>query len=170
MGGCRTTLWKHGLGHHGSLPGDEWIKTGVFDALVAETLAGDDGIIGPGLSDVAVDGSLQNRPAGGEGTSKTDRAKLGWKWSTLTDLRGIPIGWAIDGANRNDSVLLAPTLDNAKARGLLGDVQTIWLDRGDDSHTTRERLAERALHDAVIARRRKKGSDAPKTNQPMGLR
>ena len=41
------------------------------------------------------------------------------EWSILTDLRGIPIGWAIDGANRNDSVLLAPTLDNAKARGLL---------------------------------------------------
>ena len=27
---------------------------------------------------------------------------LGWKWSVATDRNGIPIGWAIDGANRND--------------------------------------------------------------------
>ena len=86
---------------------DEWIKAGVFDALVAETLAGYDRIIGLDLSDVAVDGSLHKSPCGGDGTGKnpTDRAKLGWKWSILTDLRGIPIGWAVDGANRNDSVL-----------------------------------------------------------------
>ena len=86
---------------------DEWIKAGVFDALVAETLAGYDRIIGLDLSDVAVDGSLHKSPCGGDGTGKnpTDRAKLRWKWSILTDLRGIPIGWAVDGANRNDSVL-----------------------------------------------------------------
>ncbi len=51
-------------------------------------------------------------------------AKLGWKWSILTDLNGIPSGVAIDGANRNDSVMLAPTLDNAGARGLLSDTET----------------------------------------------
>jgi hypothetical protein len=34
---------------------------------------------------------------------------LGWKWSILRDRNGIPIGWTIDGANRNDSILLAPT-------------------------------------------------------------
>jgi hypothetical protein len=32
--------------------------------------------------------------------------------------------------NRNDSVLLAPTLDDAKANGLLQEIETIWLDRG----------------------------------------
>jgi len=151
---------------------DEWIAAGIFNALVAEALSAFDRIIGLDLSDAAVDGSLHKSPCGGEGTGKnpTDRAKLGWKWSILTDLNGIPIGWACDGANRNDSVLLAPTLDDAKARGLLGDVETIWLDRGYDSEATRCRLAEREMHDAVIARKRKRGSDAPKTNQPMGLR
>lgn len=83
---------------------------------------------------------------------------------------GIPIGWAIDGANRNDSILLAPTLDDAATRGFLEDVETIWLDRGYDSDVTRERLAARDLHDAIIAKKRQRGSAEVKTNQPMGLR
>ena len=35
-------------------------------------------------------------------------------------------------ANRNDSILLAAALDDAAQRGLLTDVDTIWLDRGYD--------------------------------------
>ena len=65
--------------------------------------------------------------------SSTDRAKLGWKWSVLTDKVGIPFGWTADGANRNDSVLLAPTLEDAERRGLTEEIETIWLDRGYDS-------------------------------------
>jgi transposase len=151
---------------------DEWIEAGVFDRLVAEALAAFDKIIGLDLEDVSVDGSLHKSPAGGQGTGKnpTDRGKLGWKWSIVCDLRGIPFGWTVDGANRNDSVLLAPTLDDAGRRGLLGDVETIWLDRGYDSDATRDRLAERELTDAVIAKKRKRGSKAPKKSQPMGLR
>ena len=151
---------------------DEWIEAGVFDTLVTEALAGYDKIIGLDLSDVAVDGSLHKSPCGGEGTGKnpTDRAKLGWKWSILTDTRGIPIGWTIDGANRNDSILLAPTLDDARAKGLLQEIETIWLDRGYDSEATRERLDKRHLSDAVIARRKKRGESGSKKNLPMGLR
>ena len=77
---------------------------------------------------------------------------------------------AVDGANRNDSVLLAPTLDDVKANGLLGDIETIWLDRGYDSDVTRKRLAERAITDAVIAKKRKRSAAEPKHHQPMGLR
>lgn len=151
---------------------DEWIDAGVFERLVAEALAAFDKIIGLDLEDVSVDGSLHKSPAGGEGTGKnpTDRGKLGWKWSILCDQQGVPFGWTVDGANRNDSILLAPTLDDAKARGLLVDITTIWLDRGYDSDATRQRLAERELTDAVIAKKRKRGSTAPKKNQPMGLR
>ena len=151
---------------------DEWVAAGVFDAIVAEALAGFDKVIGLDLSDVAVDGSLHKAPAGGEGTGKnpTDRSKLGWKWSILTDLQGIPFGWAVDGANRNDSILLAPTLDDAATRGLLGDIETLWLDRGYDSEATRERLATREIDDAVIAKKRRRGSKEPKKTQPMGLR
>ena len=138
---------------------DEWIAAGVFISLEREAQHAYDKIIGLDLSDVSVDGSLHKSPCGGEGTGKnpTDRGKLGWKWSILTDLNGIPFGVAIDGANRNDSVMLAPTLDDAGARGLLGDIETIWLDRGYDSNVTLERLKERHLSDAVIAKRRKRG-------------
>jgi transposase len=106
----------------------------------------------------------------GAGKYPTDRGKLGWKWSILTDRNGIPIGVATDGANRNDSALLAPTLDDAGANGLLSDIETICLDRGYDSDVTRERLAQRGIDDAVIAKKRMPGTKGPTRNQPMGLR
>jgi transposase len=151
---------------------DEWIDAGVFEAIAEEAISGYDRVIGLDLNDVAVDGSLHKSPCGGEGTgpNPTDRGKLGWKWSILTDLNGIPIGWTIDGANRNDSILLAPTLDNAAGRGLLAEINTLWLDRGYDSDVTRQRLAERGIDDAVIAKKRKPKSGQAKKNQPMGLR
>ena len=152
---------------------DEWLGADVFEKLCSEALAAYDKIIGLVLDDVAVDGSLHKSPSGGEGTGKnpTDRSKLGWKWSILTDRNGIPFGVAIDGANRNDSVMLAPTLDDAKAKGLLCDVETIWLDRGYHSDVTRQRLIERDITDAVIAKKRKRGTTGGvKNNQPMGLR
>ena len=151
---------------------DDWIAVGVFDAIVEETLNAYDRIIGLDLSDVAVDGSFHKSPCGGDGTgpNPTDRGKLGWKWSMLTDRHGIPLGWCVEGANRNDSILLEPTLDDAAERGLLVDVDTIWLDRGYDSGVTRQRLAQRHLDDAIIAAKRTRGSATPKQDQPMGLR
>lgn len=151
---------------------DEWIDAGVFDAIATEALGGYDRVIGLDLSDVAVDGCLNKAPVGGEGTgpNPTDRGKLGWKWSILTDRNGIPLGWSIDGANRNDSALLAPTLDAVAGRSLLAEVDTLWLDRGYDSGVTRQRLAERGIDDAIIARKRKRNTAAGALNVPMGLR
>ena len=152
---------------------NEWLTAGVLDAVAAEAISAYDRIIGLDLSDVALDGSLHKSPCGGPGTgpNPTDRGKLGWKWSILTERDGIPLGWTADGANRNDSILLAPTLDAAAERGLLTDVETIWLDRGYDSEITRQRLGDRGLNDAIIAKKRKRGSLQPQNkNQPMGLR
>jgi transposase len=151
---------------------DEWIAAGVFEALEEEALRAYDKIVGLDLTEVAVDGSLHKSPCGGEGTGKnpTDRGKLGWKWSILTDKNGIPIGVAIDGANRHDSILLAPTLDDADNRGLLEEIETLWLDRGYDSTVTRDRLIERSINDAIIAKKRKKGEAKTKNPQPMGMR
>jgi transposase len=149
---------------------DEWERAGVFDAVASEAIAAYDKIIGLDLSEVAVDGSLHKSPAGGEGTGKnpTDRAKLGWKWSILTDAKGIPVGWVSDGANRNDSLLLEPTLAHAAERGLIADVETIWLDRGYDSELTRQRLLLHHIDDAVIAKKRKRG-DTSATESPWEL-
>lgn len=55
-------------------------------------------------------------------------------------------------------------------RGLLCDVETLPLDRGYDSAVTRERLVERGIDDAVIARKRKRGAPGATKSQPMGLR
>jgi transposase len=148
-------------------------RRGRLDAIADEAINAYDRVIGLDLGDVAVDGSLHKSPAGGQGTgpNPTDRGKLGWKWSIGVDRHGIPFGWTIAGANRNDSILLEPTLDNAAGRGLLSDVETIWLDRGYDSDITRQRLATRNIDDAVIAKKRSPGStQAPKKNLPMGLR
>ena len=151
---------------------DEWEAAGACQHLVEEAINAFDKVIGLDFTDVSIDGSLHKAPAGGEGTgpNPTDRGKTGWKWSLATDTNGVPIGWVIDGANRNDSILLAPTLDDVAQRGLLSDIETLWLDRGYDSDLTRTRLSERGIDDAVIAKKRKRGSSAAPANQPMGLR
>ena len=138
----------------------EWLSASVFDKVLTEALAGYDRIIGLDLSEVAVDGSLHKAPCGGEGTgvNPTDRAKTGWKWSVATDRCGIPLGWTIAGANRNDSILLEPTLQAVAERGLLIDIQTLHLDRGYDSALTSTRCTDLGLTDVVCAKKRTKGT------------
>jgi transposase len=150
----------------------EWLTAGVFDKLVEEAIAGYDRIIGLDLSEVAVDGSLHKAPCGGEGTgpNPTDRAKIGWKWSVATDLFGIPIGWVIDGANRNDSILLEPTLQAVADRGLLLDIETLHLDRGYDSFLTTQRCQALGLTDIVCAKKKRKGEAKIKNPLTLGLR
>ena len=150
----------------------EWLTAGVFDKLVEEAIAGYDKIIGLDLSEVAVDGSLHKAPCGGEGTgpNPTDRAKIGWKWSVATDLFGIPIGWVIDGANRNDSILLEPTLQAVADRGLLLDIETLHLDRGYDSALTTQRCHGLGLTDIVCAKKKRKGEAKIKKPLTLGLR
>jgi transposase len=151
---------------------DEWVAAGAFQHLVEEAISAFDKVIGLDLSEVSIDGSLHKAPMGGEGTgpNPTDRGKTGWKWSVATDTNGVPIGWVTEGANRNDSILLAPTLDDVNDRGLQTDIETLWLDRGYDSELTRTRLTERGITDAMIAKKRKRGSTTGSKRQPMGLR
>ena len=154
----------------------EWLAAGVFDKLAEEALRAYDRIIGLDLSEVAIDGSLHKAPCGGEGTgpNPTDRAKVGWKWSIATDLAGIPIGWVIDGANRNDSILFEPTLAAVAARGLIADIETLHLDRGYDSTLTIERCQAVGLTDVICAKRRKPGEPKKpkntKKSHSLGMR
>lgn len=151
---------------------DEWIAAGVFDQIHTEALAAFDKIIGLDLTEVSIDGSLHKAPCGGEGTGKnpTDRAKLGWKWSVGVDRHGVPIGWAIDGANRNDVKLLEPTLDSIAAHGLLIDVDTMHLDRGYDYPKIRRQLNAAGLDDLVIQRRRQPSDGDRPMPMRLGLR
>jgi len=151
---------------------DEWIAAGVFDRLVEEALCGYDKIIGLDLSEVAVDGSQHKAPFGGEGTgpNPTDRGKQGWKWSICTDRGGIPIGWATDGANRHDTMLLGPTLDAVFNRGLIEDIETLHLDRGYDNNPVRVLVASMGIEDLNCARKRKRGTAVKPKPVPLGMR
>lgn len=66
-------------------------------------------------------------------------------------------------------MLLAPTSDDVARRGLLDEAETLWLDRGYDSVAAGERLAQRGIDDAVVAKGCKGGSPAARANQPMAL-
>ena len=154
---------------------DEWTEAGVFDAVVSEALAAYDRIIGLDLSDVSVDGSQHKAPCGGEGTGKNpcDRAKLGFKWSLATDRAGIPVGWAIDGANRHDSILFDPTLAAVDSRGLVLDIETLHLDRGYDSNRVRNEATARGIDDIICPKKRPRSQANHikiKTPTPLGMR
>lgn len=138
---------------------DEWTNAGVFEQLRTEALAGYDRIIGIDLSEVAIDGSQHKAPFGGEGTgpNPTDRGKSGWKWSLATDRVGIPLAWAIDGANRNDMALLSPTLSELDSRGLIGEIETLHLDKGYDNGVTIALADKAGITDLVCAKRRRRG-------------
>lgn len=151
---------------------DQWIAAGVFDQLEAEARHSYDRILELNLDVVAIDGSIHKAPYGGKGTGKSpvDRAKLGWKWSVAVDRAGIPVGWAIDGANRNDIALLEPTLDAVTATGLHLDIGTLTLDRGYDYPVIRTRLGDRGLTDLDIQRRGTKPLPGTPHRLTLGLR
>jgi transposase len=56
---------------------------------------------------------VHRRQKGGAATgpNPTDRGKPGTKRHAVTDHRGTPLGLTVTGANRHDSMALAPTLD-----------------------------------------------------------
>jgi transposase len=151
---------------------DEWIDAGIFEALKTGAMAAFDRIVGLDLDDVALDGSLHKAPYGGEGTGPNpcDRGRLGWKWSVAAERHGIPIGWAIDGANRNDVRMLEPTLDAVEQAGQLIDIGMLHLDRGYDSGAVRQRLVAVGITDFDIQLRGTKVPGVKKQPLNLGLR
>lgn len=151
---------------------DEWIQAGVFDRLAAEAVAAYDRIIGLDFSDCSVDGSQHKAPTGGAGTgpSPVDRGKRGWKWSLFADANGVPVAWIADAANRNDCIMLEPTLIAADERGVLVECETLHLDRGYDNPVVR-RLVDQLGIELVCSklRKRTKRRQAKKL-VPLGLR
>ena len=111
---------------------NEWIAAGVFDQLFDEALAAYDRIIGVDPTHVTIDGSEHSAPCGGEGTAvgPKQHGRLGWKWCAGVDADGIPIGWVLDGANRQDYRLLQPTLDQITTNPITARIGTLHLDRG----------------------------------------
>jgi transposase len=138
---------------------DEWIKAGIFARLKAIVRDAYDRIVGLALEDLAVDGCITKAPGGGEcaGPSPVDRRKPGMKRSLLAGGAGIPLGRVLAPANRNDSPLLAPTLDRLADIGPLPEQVTVHLDAGYDSQKTRGELQSRSMKGEIAH----KGSKAP---------
>jgi Transposase DDE domain. len=82
---------------------------------------------------------------GTNGPNPTDRGKAGAKRSVLTEGSGVPIGLAMDGANRNDFKLARQTLESipiARPAPTPEEVQNLCLDKGYDYQEVRDLTVE----------------------------
>jgi transposase len=134
-------------------------QAGIFAGLLKIAREAHDRIVGLLLRDISVDGCITKAPGGGEcaGRSPVDRGKQGMKRSIAVDGGGIPLGRVLAPANRHDSPLLAPTLDELADIGPLPDGITVHLDAGYDSGKTRDELASRGMRGEIAH----KGDKAP---------
>ena len=86
-------------------------------------------------------------PSGGKkgGTNPPDRGKSGTKRSRLPDGRGVPIGLAVDGANRNDGKRTRETIEPLAVERPAPTPDTpqgLWLEKGYDDDEVRDLLEE----------------------------
>ena len=79
------------------------------------------------------------------GPNPTDRAKKGVKRSLLTEASGVPIGLAIDGANRHDCKMVEATIESIpveRPKPTKRTTQGMCLDKGYDSGEVRDLVKE----------------------------
>jgi putative transposase len=125
----------------------EWQQAGVFRNMWAAGLRAYDAAKGIEWEWQAMDGAMTKAPLGGAGTGPnlTDRSKSGTKRSLLTDGRGVPLGVAVDGANRNDMKMVRATLEaqvGKRPKPTKRKPQNLCLDKGYDFDQVRDILAE----------------------------
>jgi putative transposase len=82
----------------------EWTAAGVFVTPWAMSLQEYDELKGLDREWLARDGAMTEAPLGGERTGRnpTDRGEQGTKRSLLVEANGVPVGLAVEGANRHD--------------------------------------------------------------------
>ena len=103
------------------------------------------------------------------GANPTDRGKRGVKRSLLTEAQGVPVGVAVDGANRHDMKLVRPTLDSvviARPEPTLDQPQGMCLDKGYDFDEVRRTLEEFGF----TAHIRSRGEEAKAIKREAGFR
>lgn len=124
----------------------EWREAGVFERLWQAGLMEYNQRKGLDWEWQAMDGAITKAPLGGEATgpNPTDRGKSGTKRSLLTEGHGIPLGVAVEGANRHDMKLLEPTLEAIiieRPEPTEEEPQNICLDKGYDYDEVRQILS-----------------------------
>jgi transposase len=108
---------------------------------------------------------------GGKKTGKnpTDRGKLGAKRSVLTEAKGVPVGLAIEGANRHDMKLVKATIQSIpveRPKPTEEAPQGMCLDKGYDFEEVRDILVEFGFTAHIRAR----GEEAQAIKREAGYR
>jgi len=103
------------------------------------------------------------------GPNPTDRAKKGVKRSLLTEAAGVPIGLAVDGANRNDHKLMKATLQSVpipRPQPTEEKPQGLCLDKGYDY----EEAKDLACEFGYTAHIRARGEEAQAIKREAGFK
>jgi len=103
------------------------------------------------------------------GRNPTDRGKGGVKRSVLTEAQGIPVGAALDGANRNDFKLTRQTIDSIpveRPAPTAAQPQGMCLDKGYDYAEVRDILKEFGF----VAHIRARGEEAQNIKRQAGYK
>src|SRR5918999_1446603 len=149
----------------------EWTAAGVFVTLWAQGLEEYDELKGLDWEWLAMDGAMTKAPLGGERTGRnpTDRGKQGTKRSLLTEAHGVPVGLAVEGANRHDKKLAEATLESIpveRPEPTEEAPQGICLDKAYDYDDIRELVAEFGFTAHIRAR----GEEAKALKEEAGYK
>ena len=125
----------------------EWVEAGVFLKFWEAGLLEYDFFEGLDWDWLSLDGCMTKAPFGGKkaGKNPTDRGKQGVKRSLLVEGAGIPVGLAVDGANRHDSKLVETTLASIpveRPEATPAEPQGLCMDKGYDYEAVRETVEE----------------------------
>jgi hypothetical protein len=114
-----------------------------------------------------MDGAMK-APLGGQdtGSNPTERGKQGTQRSLLTEGHGVPIGLAVEGANRHDMKLVRETVENIvvdRPEPTEEHPQNICLDKGYDYQEVRDTLIEFGFTAIFVrgVRKRRKSRKGP---------
>ena len=149
----------------------EWVAAGVFLELWRVGLERYDELKGLDWSWLSLDGAMTKSPLGGgkTGPNPTHRGKRGVKRSLLTDAQGIPVGLAVDGANRHDMKLVRATVDRLPAPRPVpcpAHPQGLCRDKGYDFAEVRRTLDEFGF----TAHIRSRGEEAQAIKREAGFK
>jgi len=149
----------------------EWVEAGVFLKLWQAGVEQFDELIGIDWAWLSMDGAMTKAPLGGENTgpNPTDRAKSGVKRSLLTEGHGVPLGLAVEGAQRHDMKLVRTTIESIvvkRPEPSPEQPQGMCMDKGYDYQEVRDILAEFGF----TAHIRSRGEEAKELAQEAGKR
>lgn len=164
----QTELCAHSTAHDRY---QQWVNAGVFLRLWQAGVAQFDELKGLDWAWLSMDGAITKAPLGGDdtGPNPTDRAKSGVKRSLLTEGHGVPLGLAVEGANRHDMKMVRQTIASLvveRPEPTLEHPQGVCLDKGYDYQEVRDILVEFGF----TAHIRSRGEEAKALKQEAGTR